>query len=334
MTASLSSPSARDFSAHERALIERTEEAIRDGLELAQWCRRQLPQVSHFPLDLKKSFRLPNHARGFFGSLDQAGRAVSIMGCQQEVDFGTVPHESAAGHLQEFVLAEFLKRANWRYEDGYPGGFTLEQSLYKTVSGEYGRHPADASGGSPDWRDLGKRFEWVLLTVQIHDFVMDFGPFRKRFREAACVAAHPGFIQVQENPSEEYALEVSIGYPFVKHAPIPNVFGFGPGKFGAAIKLYSFLLSRTGRLKVRMTFVAAPRCQKVFDFGRRVPDPIYDGASLLRHLTFGKWKTEPFHDRVDAQMLAQHSRVHQALMDGTEKVWSAWLRAKADSAGR
>jgi hypothetical protein len=179
-----------------------------------------------------------------------------------------------------------------------------------------------------DWRHLGKRYEWVLLTVHIHDFVMDFGPFRKRLREAACVAAHPGFVHIEENPSSEHALEVSVGYPFVRHAPIPNFFGFGPGKFGVAVKLFSFFLTKTNHLQVRMVFAAAPRCQKVFDFGKRWPDPLYGGAALFRNLTFGRWNPEPFHNRLDAQMLAQHCRVHQALMDGVEKVWSDWLRTR------
>jgi hypothetical protein len=317
-----------DLSAHELMMIERTEEAIREGLQLEQWCREQLPRVPQFPLNLKKVFRVPNSAKGFFGALDLSGSRTSVMGCVQEVDFGPLTAENPSALLQEFVMGDFLKLAHWSYADGHPGGFTLEQSVYKTVEGEYGRTPAETCAGCPDWRDLGKRFEWVLLTVQIHDFVMDFGPFRKRLREAACVAANSGFVHVLENPSDEYALEVSVGYPFVRFAPIPNFFGFGPGKFGTAVKLFSFFLTRSGRLKVRMIFAAAPRCQKVFDFGTRWPDPIYGGASLLRGLTLGQWNPERFHDRLDSQMLAQHCRVHQALMDGVEKVWAEWLSTR------
>jgi hypothetical protein len=32
-----------------------------------------------------------------------------------------------------------------------------------------------------------------------------------------------------------------------------------------------------------------------------------------------------FHDFMDLQMSTQHSRVHQALMEGTAKVFAAWL---------
>jgi hypothetical protein len=251
------------------------------------------------------------------------------MGCVQEVEFGRLAAKNAPERLREFVLGEFLNRAKWMYDDGYPGGFTVEQGLYKSSAGHYGRHEGPSSAGAPDWRHLGDKYEWVLLTVQIHDFVMNFGPVRKRFKEAACVAVHPSFIHVQEDPSNDHVYEVSVGYPFVDHAPIPNYFGFGPGKFGAAVKLYSFFLTRSNDVRVRMIFAAAPRCQKVFDFGKRWPDPIYGGASLFRNLSLGLWKPDRFHDRLDAQMLAQHSRVHQALMDGVERAWSGWLGESA-----
>lgn len=74
-----------------------------------------------------------------------------------------------------------------------------------------------------------------------------------------------------------------------------------------------------------MEFAAAPRCQKVFDLGPRLPDPVYGGAAALERVTFGSWNSAPFRARVDATMLAQHCRVHQALMDGTERIWARRL---------
>ena len=52
---------------------------------------------------------------------------------------------------------------------------------------------------------------------------------------------------------------------------------------------------------------------------------MYGGASLLQRLSVGKWNPSAFHDRVDMGMLVQHCRVHQALMDGVERVWRDWL---------
>ena len=185
-----------------------------------------------------------------------------------------------------------------------------------------------------DWRDLGTRYQWVLLTIHIHDLVMEFGKMRKRLKEALCAVAHPGFVTVQQNPAEGYALEVSVGYPVIKFAPIPNFFGYGPGKFHIAVKNFSFLLTQDQRLKVRMTFASAPRCEKVFDFGKRIPDPMYGGAALLSGLSLGLWKPHSFHDWLDMQMLVQHCRVHRTLMDGTHRVWSDWLKKRVSSVQR
>lgn len=320
-------PSIPDaFSATERLLLEKTEEAIRDGLQLEAWMRRQHEEMLDFPLALRKTYNLPNKAFGYFGSLPINGVATSVMGARQEIDFGALSGEGdPQERLKNFVLGEFLKRAHWEYSDGYPGGFGVEQWLYRNAAGEYGRFETDCRDGCIDWRQLGPEYAWVMLKVNIHDFVMNFGPWVKRFKEAACVAAHPEFVHIVEKPAKGYALEVAVGYPFVAFAPIPNIFGFGPGKFGTACKLYSFLLADDNRIKVIMNFAAAPRCKKVFDFGKHVPDPIYGGAGLLRRLTFGLYNPEPFHNRLDGQMLTQHCRVHQALMEGLSKIWNDWV---------
>ena len=313
------------FSDRDRLLATKTEEAIRDGLQLERWFRQKEHELHLFPLALKKTFRLPHKAEGFFSSLPINGNSRTVMGCRQEVELGRIEQANAPQRLRDFVLGEFLKRAHWTYPDGAPGGFTFEKSLFKTTEGNYGQFPAELRKDAVDWREFGRQYAWVLLTVHIHDFVATFGPFKKRIREAAYVVPHPDFVHVIENPSQECALEVSIGYPFVDVAPFPNIFGFGPGKFGVAVKLFSFYLTVQGEIRVRMLFAAAPRAQKVLDLGKHFPDPVYGGAELLRYLSLGLVKPEAIHNRMDAQMLALHCEVHQTLMDGVEKVWRDWI---------
>jgi hypothetical protein len=352
------------LSAHDRLLIEKTEEAIRDGLQLEEWCREQLPQSHLFELDLGKEYRLGNRAEGFFDALEINGKRTTVMGCRQEVEFGKFQGFKGPDQFSEFVLGEFLKRAGKSYRSVWFGprvffprrrkkaqsayqrkrsgvqgkpashGFTFEQNLCRTAAGKYARFVKQPPTDSPvlmDWRHLGTEYDWVALTVNINDFVMDFGPVSARFKEAAYVVAHPGFTRVQENPSREYIYEVSVGYAFVNYAPIHNLFGFGPGKFGTAVKLFSFFLTPQEEVRVRLIFAAAPRCQKVLDFGKFCPDPVYGGAKLFHHLSFGRWNPDPFHDRLDTKMLTQHCRVHQALMEGVEKVWREWLGDKASA---
>ncbi|MEZ5399886.1 MAG: hypothetical protein R2729_09455 [Bryobacteraceae bacterium] len=318
------SPAAAPFTKLERFLQEKTEEAIRDGIQIERWCRDRGRQIQEQRLDLKKEFAIPNEAIGYFGTVAVNGKPRSVMGVRQNVQFGRIEGRDPEQRLTDFVLGEFLPRAHWVYPDGYEGGFTIVQTLYKDAAGQYGRFPEAEQKGCVDWRRLGKDYMWAMLTVQIHDFVMKFGPYLKRFNEAACVVMHPDFVHIRQNPSPGRRLEVAVGYPFVEYAPIPNNFGFGPGKFGSAVKLYAFFLTDDNRIEVEMDFAAAPRCSKVFDFSPSIPDPVYGGAAVLEAMTFGLWKAQPFHDWVDAGMVSQHARVHQALMDGSAKVWREW----------
>ena len=117
-----------DFSAQDRFLAEKTEEALVRGVELQAWRDGPKPGLRVFPLDLAKKFKLENRAEGYFGETNIAGRPRSVMGAKQFVKFGRLDRANAAEMLKEFVYKEFLTRAHWMYPDGYPGDFTVEQS--------------------------------------------------------------------------------------------------------------------------------------------------------------------------------------------------------------
>jgi len=317
-----------DLTRHDRMLIEKSEAAIPDGIALERWCRRGGDSRDAFRLDVEGRFRLPNRAEGYFDTARLSGGETTVMGCRQYVEFGRVDRVPDAGRLlTAFILGEFLGRAHWLNKDGSPGGFDVERTLYRTIEGEYGRFPDDDRAGAMDWWEVGTRFRWVLLTIALNDFSLDLGPVTSHAREAVCVVALPEFVRVVQDPSPACALEVSIGYPFADHAPIPSIFGFGPGKFGIAVKLYSFFLMRDRRIRATMEFAAAPRARKVFDINGR--DPVYGGADLLRTMTGGIFNPAKLHDRMDTAMLVAHCQVHQKLMDGTERVWRDWLADRA-----
>ena len=309
---------------HDRFLIGKCEAAVRDGIALEQWCKRGGGVRKTFGLNLAETFFLPNRAEGYFGSITLNGVETSVMGCRQHIEFARVSRRrNGVQLLKQFVLGEFLSRSHWVNSDGTPGGFGVKRSLYQTADGEYGQFTEDDRVGAMDWQDMGTRFRWVLLTIKLHDFALNLGPITRPMDEAVCVTPLPQFVRVVENPSPEYALEVSIGYPFIDYAPIPNFFGFGPGKFGIAVKLFSFYLTHDNRIRVLMEFAAAPRAQKVFDFWG--VDPVYGGAALLDTLTMGLVDPEPIHEMMDTSMLVEHCHVHQKLIDGAAKKWEEWL---------
>lgn len=313
------------LSAHDRFLVERTYEALSDGLELQRWCRDPHRAVEEFPLDLGRPYTLPNQAYGYFANVKVGDQTKSVIGVRQEVEFGKASGRDPAGRLKQYVLGEFLPSSHWTYPDGWPGGFTYEQLLYCTADGQVGRWAEGERSTVQDWRVIGTKYRWSLFTVFLHDFVLKAGPFTKHFREATSLVQHPDFVHIVERPAKGYTLEVAIGYPVINYAPIPNHFGFGPGKFNWAVKLFSFMLRDNNEIHCHMDFAAGARPKKVFDFGTHVPCPLYGGAGALQAISLGLFNAQRFHDRMDGAMVAQHARVHQALMEGAAKVFAGSL---------
>ncbi len=317
-------PASDALSAHDQFLVEKTEQALADGRELERWCRDPARRIDEFPLDLKRPYRLPNKAFGYFSDVTIRGGTKPLIGVRQEVEFGRATGKDPEEQLKRYVLTTFLPSSHWTYPDGWPGGFTYEQMLFCTADGRIGRYPQSERGTVQDWTLIGTRYRWSLFTVFLHDFVLRLGPFTRHMKEAAALVQHADFVHVVKQPAPGYRLEVAIGYPFIDFAPIPNNFGFGPGKFDWAVKLFSFRLRDDGTIRCDMDFAAGARPRKVFDFGRHVPCPLYGTVDALQAITFGLYKAQGFHDWMDGAMVAQHGRVHQALMEGASRVFAGW----------
>lgn len=306
-------------------LAGRAEEAVLGGSQLAAWCRQADYGQLAFPLQLHRPFRLANRAEGYFGEAAINGAQTSVMGCRQTVSFGARQRAEACD-VVEFMTSEFLRAARWSGPKGQLGGFTVTPELGKDQAGTVARF----SQPTFEWTSLGADWDWVLLRIELHDFVMRFGPLERRIPQAALVAPSSAFFEIVNRPAgrPDLELSVTIGYPFVRFAPYRNVFGFGPGKFTTAIKVFTMHLRHDGQVEMDMNFAAAPRCQKVLDFGPHWPDPVYGAASIAERLTGGLWKSQPFRNRLDAAMLAQHCRVHLSLIEGVEHAWRRWLESR------
>jgi hypothetical protein len=75
--------------------------------------------------------------------------------------------------------------------------------------------------------------------------------------------------------------------------------------------------------------VAGARARKVFDFGPYIPCPLYGPSDMLELFTLGIYRSQPFRDYVDLQMAVEHAHVHQALMEGSSKIFAAWEKIAA-----
>jgi hypothetical protein len=316
----------RDFSSFERSLVDKTNVAIADGLELERWTRDPNRKIELHRLKLNREYDLHNEAFGYLADVTIGGRTLTAIGALQHNEFGKIPGENAEQRLTDYVLRHFLNSSHWVYSDGDAGGFTFKQLLYCTADGQCGCFSEDKLSETQDWNLIGPTYRWSLYNCYLHDFVIKLGPFKKVLKEAVSVVQHPGFVHVVENPKPGYKLEVAIGYPFIDYAPVPNFFGFGPGKFDWAVKTFSFLLRDNNEVRCDMDFVAGARPKKVLDFGEMIPDPIYGPPDLLERFSFGLIDSKWAHDMGDLEMSTQHSRVHQALMEGSAKIFRAWIQ--------
>ena len=318
-----------DFTSLERSLVEKSELAIVKGRELERWSRDPDRRIRQFPLSLNRPYSLKQRAWGYFADVTIAGRTLPALGCQQQVEFGKMSGPNPEERLMDYVFCQFLNTSSWMYPDGNAGGFTMQQMLYCDADGRCGRYPANQLRAACAWGDIGTKYRWSLLTIFLHDFVIHLGPMKTILKEAVAVVQHPDFVHIVQNPKPGYRLEVAIGYPFIDYAPVPNYFGFGPGKFDWAIKTFSFLLSDNNDVRCDMEFVAGARARKVFDFGSHIPCPVYGPSDLLEFFTLGIYKSQIFRDYLDLQMAVEHAHVHQALMEGSAKIFAAWEKSES-----
>jgi hypothetical protein len=129
----------KDFSTFERSLIEKTEAALVDGLQLERWTRDPNRKIEEHLLSLNRDYNLPNKAFGYLADVQISGKTLPALGARQEVEFGKITRPNPEQILKDFVMRHFMNSSNWTYDDGAQGGFTFKQMLYCTADGRYGR---------------------------------------------------------------------------------------------------------------------------------------------------------------------------------------------------
>ncbi len=207
-----SSGAAAGFSAAERRILGRVEEALAIGLELQQWWEGVAAgrtQVERF--DLISSFNRPAESYEFFGVAPVSTGDLRVMGNYQEMFYDhpkarPARQRPAADWMQdqvrEFVLRYFMRISDFRQpevrpdtatgsslpplvrelgwcpqEDVERGGFGFTQLFYKRAdTGEIGRFPPEKKYAIVDLREIGTRYQWIVTRVRIFDFNITVKP--------------------------------------------------------------------------------------------------------------------------------------------------------------
>lgn len=316
--------SATALTEQDRALLQTVEGFLRDGLALKRWWERTDAANSYaqrIPLD--REFNRPAGAYGFFDQVQLEGGLLPVMGNVQDM-FYDQPRspspslrEAAAwmrDQIREFVLHYFMRVSAFREPEAYvpqrriapPNylsalswcpqeditrqGFGFRQLYYKlSGTGQVGKFHTREQPAIVDLREIGPKYEWIVLRVRIFDFNFTFNPLGPGgpsitvpLNEQSYLIMSRDFIQNEERPEPGLLSRYGMGYAFVREMT-EGLVAYGPGQFRAAIETFRFDVLESGEIRVRMVFVA-DRPQRVAN----VPvDPVNWSFGLADLFSFG-----------------------------------------------
>jgi hypothetical protein len=285
--------SATSFTPEDRVILDTVEQYLAAGLALKNWWKDAgVREKKERTFTLERSFNRATSSYGFFDQAQVQDRTVAIMGNVQDMLFDRAkipPHfakqdtEWTRQQLREFVLRYFMRVSSFRApeaavdDDGSAvsswlsriswcptpdvvrEGFGFSQLYYKTVAGEVGKF-CDASA-IVDMREIGHKYEWIVLKVQIFNFSVPVRLFGTsgpellfNLDEESYLVVSRDFVLDRNCPAPGTLAQYGVGYAFIK-SPKPEFLAFGPGEFAMAIELIEFHLTESGDIQVHMVFV-------------------------------------------------------------------------------
>jgi len=285
--------SANSLTGEDRLILDTVEQYLAAGLALKNWWKDVgLRGRSEETFVLERSFNRATNSYGFFSQARLQERTVAIMGNVQDMlfDRAKIPPqlvrqdtEWTQQQLREFVLRYFMRVSSFRPpeaavdDDGSAvsswlsriswcaapdivrEGFGFSQLYYKTLAGAVGKF-SDTSA-IVDMREIGDKYEWIVLKVRIFNFSVPVRPFGAarpellfNLDEESYLVVSRDFILDRDRPAPGILAEYGVGYAFIK-SPKSEFLAFGPGAFAMAIELIEFHMAESGDIHVHMVFV-------------------------------------------------------------------------------
>jgi hypothetical protein len=277
----------------DRVIVANVDKALVDGLALRNaWERAEAANSYAEQFSLARSFNAAERSIGFFDTFPTSSGDLPVMGLVQEMAYDQrkqAPAEFARDEFREFMCRYFLRISDYREPDAYVNewpqpalsglgqflswcpeeeerrsGFGYLQLYYKLrESGEIGKFRRREECAIVDVRDVGPKYDWVVVRVRIFDFQLRFQPLGPKsttisvpIEQETYVVLSPDFITVDDHPGGDLTGRYGFGYALLQFEPRPSIFAYGPGFFRAGFQLVTFDVRRSGSTLVKMVFVA------------------------------------------------------------------------------
>jgi hypothetical protein len=317
-------PGTGGLTDHDRALLNSVDHYLSVGIQLKRWWE-QTSATNAFAtrFDLGLTFNRPDTGYGFLDQAPVGGHTMPVLGNFQAMGFDRpkAPREQMAEtaqrmreQLREYVLRYFMRVSDFRQPQGFTEderpvppsylrpfslclqedprriGFGFSQLFYKLRdSSHIGRFPEEERFAIVDLREIGQKYEWIVVRVRIFDFSFTYMPFGAEnpqvvlpLSEASYLVLSRDFITHEDNPAPGVLGHYGLGYAFIKE-PTRGLLAWGPGQFDAAIELFHFLVYEDGKIRAEMAFVAN-RPRRVLNLPL---NPVNWSFTLADLMTFG-----------------------------------------------
>lgn len=306
------------------AILDSVDTYLKAGLQLKQWWEHTSTTNSFAErFTLGRTFNRPDNSFGFFDHVTVNDRTIPAMGNFQSMFFDqpkapTEQTREAAqwmrDQIREFVLHYFMRISDFRQpqvisENGRPVpppylrpfsacpqedpqrvGFGFSQLFYKLRdTGQIGLFPETERFAIVDLREIGEKYEWIVVKVCIFDFGFTYMPFGLNnpqvvlpLSEASYLVLSRDFITHEDYPESGVSGRYGLGYAFIK-SPASGLLAYGPGEFDAAFELINFEVFEDGKTLVNMVFVAN-RPERILNLSL---DPLHWGFALADLMSLG-----------------------------------------------
>ncbi len=277
-------------------IISSVDRYLEAGRALKQWWVQAFASNSFKQkFELQRVFNRADRSFGFFDEITFEDRPLQVMGNYQELFYdqprtpaslGREAAEWMQGQIREFVLRYFMRVSAFRPPAVYTEsqrpdlphwlsginrcprtdiareGFGFSQLYYKLRdTGEIGKFASEEESSIVDLREIGTKYEWIIVRVRIFDFKFTLRPLGAGSVEISVPLAEdsylvlsPDFIINDDDPSDLLG-RYGLGYAFIRN-PTQGLLAYGPGEFEAAIELITFEVQPGGETRVNMAFVS------------------------------------------------------------------------------
>lgn len=273
------------------AILRSVERTLDNGVALKHWFdATEASNGFAQRFNVVREFNASDASFGFYDRVNLGEQVIPVMGTVDDSILDR-PKQAASNlvrdEFREFVLRYFLRVSDYRQPQAYltdeealvnagygkgvswctrrePSdiGFGFSQHYYKLrETGEIGKFHRREQWTIVDLREIGSRYEWIVLKVRIFNFNMSFrvlGSDQAKLVipliEESYLVLSSDFVLNETDPEPGVLGKYGFGYAFVRNESA-GLLAYGPGEFDAAIELIQFRVLTNGETRAHLVFV-------------------------------------------------------------------------------